>query len=73
MKPCKNVCHYEISDSFENGHVVSKTRSLRQILEKLCIRSRGNDLCPIIMELGQNICPDKISQECENELCPVKN
>ena len=41
------------------GHVGSKTRSLGQMLEKHCVRSRGYILCPIIMKLGQNVCFDK--------------
>ena len=45
------------------GHVESKTRSLSQILEKLCVCSRGHIISPIPMKLGQNICLDKISDE----------
>ena len=32
-------------------HVGSKTRSLNQILEKPCVRSRGHNFSPIIMKL----------------------
>ena len=45
------------------GHVWSKTRSLAQILEKACMRSRGNISSSIVMELGQNVCLDEISRE----------
>ena len=45
------------------GHVGSKTRSLGQILEKLCTCSRGHIFSPIIMKLGQNVCLDDISQQ----------
>ena len=34
----------------------SKTRSLGQILEKPCVRSRGNIYSLIITKLGQNVC-----------------
>ena len=37
------------------GHVRSKTRSLRQNLEKPCVRSRGHIVSPIIMKLSQNV------------------
>ena len=45
------------------GHVGSKTRSQGQIFEKACARSRGHIFSPIIMNLGQNVCLDKISLE----------
>ena len=38
--------------SSKMGHVRSKTRSLGQILEKPCVRSRGHIFSPIIMKLG---------------------
>ena len=44
-------------------HVGSKTRSLGQMLEKLCVCSRGHIFSPIIMKLGQNVCLDEISDE----------
>ena len=34
-------------------HVGSKTRSLGQILEKPCVRSRGHIFSQIIMKFGQ--------------------
>ena len=40
------------------GHVGSKTRSLGQMLEKPCVRSRGHIFSLIIMKLGQNVCLD---------------
>ena len=55
------------------GHVGSKTRSLGQILEKPCVRSRGHFFSPILMKLGQNVCLDKITNEFELASCGVKN
>ena len=62
MKLGQNVCLDEISDelmksrmSSKMGHVWSKTRSLGEILEKPCVRSRGHIFSPIIMKLGQNL------------------
>ena len=55
------------------GHVGSKTRSLDQILEKLCVRSRSHIFVPIIMKLDQNVCLDEIPEEFENRSCLVKN
>ena len=48
------------------GHVGSKSRSLSQILEKRCVRSRGLIFCPIIMKLDQHVCLDEISRKFEN-------
>ena len=36
------------------GHVGLKTRSLGQILEKLCVHSRGHSFGSIFMKLYQN-------------------
>ena len=55
------------------GHVGSKTRSLDQMLDELCVRSRGHVFSPIIMKLGQNFCLDKLSKEFENGSLWVKN
>ena len=55
------------------GHVGSKTSSRGQILEKPCVCSRGHIFGPILMELGQNVCLDKISDENENMSFRVKN
>ena len=52
-----------ISRSLKIGHVVSKTRSLGQILEKPCVRPRDHIFCPILMKLAQNVCLDEISNE----------
>ena len=41
--------------SLKMMHVVSKTRSLGQILEKPCVHSRGHIFSPFIMKLGQII------------------
>ena len=70
MKNGQDVCLDEISDEFENG---SKTRSLGQILEKPCVRSRGHILSRILMEVGQDVCLDDISDEFENGSHGVKN
>ena len=40
------------------GHARSKTRSLGQILEKPCVRSRGQIFSPIFMKFSQNVCLD---------------
>ena len=54
-------------------HVRSRTSSLGQILEKLCVRSRFHIFSPIIMKLGQNVCLDLISDKIENRSSGVKN
>ena len=59
--------------SSKMGHVGSKTRSLGQILEKPCVRSRGHILSWILMEVGQDVCLDDISDEFENGSRGVKN
>ena len=53
------------------GHVESKTRSLGQILEKPCVRSRCHIFSTIIMKLGQNVCLDKILDAFENGSCLI--
>ena len=57
----------------KNGHVASETGLLGQILEKLCVRSRGQFFSPILMKHGQNVCLDKILDEYENVSCWVEN
>ena len=52
------------------GQVRSKNRSVDQILEKPCVRSRGHIFH---QKLGQNVCLDKILDAFENRLCRVKN
>ena len=47
------------------GDVWSKTRSLGQILEKPCVRSRGHIFSPIIMKHDQNVCLDESLNEFE--------
>ena len=59
--------------SSKMGHVGSKTRSLGQILEKPCVRSRGYIFSRILMEVGQDVCLDDISDEFENGSRGVKN
>ena len=55
------------------GHVVSKTRSLDQIIEKPCVHSRVHIFSQIILKLSQNVCLNEISDEVENGSCEVKN
>ena len=55
------------------GRVGSKTKSLGQILEKLCVPYGGHIFSSVIMILGQNVFPGKISIEFENRSCGVKN
>ena len=50
-----------------------KLRSLGQMLEKPCVRSRGHIFSPIIMKVGQNVCLAEISDEFINGSCGVKN
>ena len=54
------------------GQFESKT-TVGQMLEKLCVCSRGNIFSAIIMKLGQNVCVDKILDKFENTSCWVKN
>ena len=54
------------------GNLGSKTRSVGQILEKPCVRSRGHIFSPIIMKHGQNVCLDEISDLSKNGSCRVK-
>ena len=56
----------ESRTSLKMGHVGSKTRSLGQILEKPCLRSRGHIFSQKIMKLGQNVCLVVILDEFEN-------
>ena len=65
MKLGLNVCLDKISDKLKMINFRSKTRSLGQILEKSCIRSRSHIFSPIVMKLGQNVCLDKILDEFE--------
>jgi len=51
--------------SLKLGHMGSKTRSLGQIIEKPCDRSRGHIFSPIFMKLGQNVCLDENLDEFE--------
>ena len=54
------------------GHVWSKTRTLGQILRKLCVRSTGYIFSLEILKLGHSVCLDKILDEFENGSCRVK-
>ena len=73
MKLSQNVFLVKISEEFENGSCWSKTRSLGEILEKPCVRSRGHILSPIITNLYQNVCLDEISYKFKSGSCRVKN
>ena len=67
------VVRYPSRKIFKMGHVRSKTRSLGQILEKHCVRSRGHIFSPIIMKLSQNVCLDEVSDEFKIWSCRLKN
>ena len=54
------------------GHVGSKTKSLGQMLKRLCVCSRGHIFSPIIMKLSQNVCLDEILGDFENGSCWAK-
>ena len=54
--------------SSKMGGVGSVSRSLGQIFEKACERSRSHIFGPIFFNLAQNIVFDKISDEFENGL-----
>ena len=73
MKLGQTVCLDVILDEFEMGYVGSKTRSLDQVLVKLCVSSIGHIFNPILIKLGQNVCHDEISDKTENGLCSIKN
>ena len=55
------------------GHVGSKSRSLGQILETPCVRSRGHMFSLIIIKLGQNVYLGEIAKDFENWSGRVKN
>ena len=55
------------------GCVESKSRSLGQMLEIPCVRSRGHSFSQIIIKLGQNFCLDKIKYKYENGSRQVKD
>jgi hypothetical protein len=59
--------------SLKLGHVGLKTRSLGQILEKPCVRSRCHIFSQILVKFGLNVSLHKISDEFENGSCGVKN
>ena len=63
MKLGQNVCLDQTWNEFKNGSCRVKTRSLGQILEQPCVCSRGHIFSQIIIELGQNICLVKISED----------
>ena len=73
MKLSQNVCLDEVSQEFENGLCRVETRSLSQILENHCVRSRGHIFCPVILKFGKNVCLDEIADAIENGSYEVKN
>ena len=54
------------------GQVVSKTRSLDQIIEKPCVNPR-DILCPILRKLDKNLCFNEIQVVFENLSSRFKN
>ena len=58
--------------SSKMGYVGSKNRSLGQISEKPCVRTRGHNFCLIIMKHGQNVCLHEISHEFTNVSSRIK-
>ena len=61
MKLDQHVCLDEIPQKFENRSCRVKTKSLGQMLEKPCVRSRrGHIFSQIIMKLDQHVCLDEI-------------
>ena len=75
MKLRQNVCLDEISDDLKMGHVSSKTKSLGQILEKPCLRSKGYIFQSDTHKTygNQNVGLIKISDKFENVSYWVKN
>ena len=53
------------------GGVGSVSRSLGQIFEKACERSRSHIFGPISIKLAQNVSRDKFFDEIENGLSQV--
>ena len=49
-----------IKSQTRSRHVCSKPRSLDQILEKPCVRSRGHIFSSILMKLCKNVCFNEI-------------
>ena len=47
-------------------------QKLGQVLEKPCVCSGGHIFSPIIMKLGENVCPNEIWNKFENGSCQVK-
>ena len=58
--------------SLKIDHVGLKSKSLSQILEKLCVRFRDQIFGLILMKLGQSVCLDEILYMFENALYRVK-
>ena len=55
------------------GHVKSKTRSVGQILEKACVRSRGHIFSRILLNFGQIVCFGDFLDEWENGSYRIQN
>ena len=73
MKLDQHVCFDKILHKFKHWVMSGKNRSLGQLLERPCVRSRGHIFSPILMKLGQNVCLDKISDVFKIWSCRVKN
>ena len=72
MNICQNVCHHEQSTDLKVGHIGSETRSLGQILEKLCVFSSRHSFDPICMKLFQNVWHHEVSDKIETGSSQVK-
>ena len=59
--------------SLKIGHVGSKSWSLGHILEKPCVRCRGQIFSPILLKFSKDVCPIDILNQFKNVLCWLKN
>ena len=76
MKLGQNICLYEISDEFKIGLCGAKARSQGRILEKPCVRNRGDSFGPILINLVLEkacVCVHEISDEFKFGSYGVKN
>ena len=55
MKLCQNVKYHKFKSSSKLDHVGSKSRSLGQIIKKLCVHSKGHRFGQKFMKLYQNV------------------
>ena len=80
MKLGQKIYPNYILDEFENGlgwlkKIATWTRGIFHDMALLqhCLHSRGHIYCPIIMKLGQKICPNDILDELTNSSGLFKN